>query len=302
MSARLKIAFLSALMGGSAAAVNPEVADPTVFRDADGLYYLYGTGSPSDNGFPFYTSADLDSWRGSESKALTPGDAFGTKGFWAPQVFRHDGRYYMFYTADEQIAFAVSDSPAGPFKGGSRIESSFKQIDPYVFFDTDGTPYLYFVRLDGGNRIFVGRLDDNLAAVDQSTVTHCITADLPWENTTGGYRVTEGPTVIKRDGVYHLFYSANDFRNPDYAVGHATATSPYGPWTKSPEPVITRRDIGVNGTGHGDMFVDGVGALRYVFHTHNSDSKVSPRLTWIVTLDPVTFRPVPGSARSLTVE
>ena len=150
--------------------------------------------------------------------------------------------------------------------------------------------------------LFVGRLDDNLAAVDQSTVTHCITADLPWENTTGGYRVTEGPTVIKRDGVYHLFYSANDFRNPDYAVGHATATSPYGPWTKSPEPVITRRDIGVNGTGHGDMFVDGVGALRYVFHTHNSDSKVSPRLTWIVTLDPVTFRPVPGSARSLTVE
>ncbi len=42
-------------------------------------------------------------------------DAFGDKGFWAPQVFSYDGRFYMAYTANEKMSLATSDNPLGPF-------------------------------------------------------------------------------------------------------------------------------------------------------------------------------------------
>ncbi len=35
-------------------------------------------------------------------------------------------------------------------------------------------------------------------------------------------------------------YSANDFRNPDYAVGYAVADNPYGPWKKYEGKLIHR--------------------------------------------------------------
>jgi beta-xylosidase len=80
-----------------------------------------------------------------------------------------------------------------------------------------------------------------------------------------------------------MFYSANDFRNPDYAVGYATAKSPAGPWIKySGNPVISRQLLGINGTGHGDILKDEKNKWWYVFHTHYSDTVVGPRKTAIV--------------------
>ena len=77
------------------------LADPTIFADK-GQYYLYGTSSK--NGFLVYQSSDLKNWKGPVGKnkglALSKGASFGTKGFWAPQVFKFKGQYYMAYTAD----------------------------------------------------------------------------------------------------------------------------------------------------------------------------------------------------------
>jgi beta-xylosidase len=86
-------------------------------------------------------------------------------------------------------------------------------------------------------------------------------------------------TVLKHKGLYYLFYTANDFRNPDYAVGYATSSSPLGPWAKyTGNPILNKEMVGVNGTGHGDFFKKGR-RLFYVFHTHNSNTKVGPRIT-----------------------
>ena len=52
----------------------------------------------------------------------------------------------------------------------------------------------------------------------------------------------------------------------------------------SPTSMISREIVGEAGSGHGDIFTDNEGELRYVFHVHNSDDKVSPRRTRIVTL------------------
>jgi xylan 1,4-beta-xylosidase len=263
------------------------LADPTIFVDKE-TYYLYGTNS--SNGFMVYSSKDLKDWRvPAEAKnglALTKGDSYGTEGFWAPQVFKYKEDYFMAYTADENIAIAKSKSPTGPFKQtfASKISGAHKQIDPYVFIDKDGSKYLYHVELAKGNRIFVAKLKDDFSDIIPGTEKECISETEHWENTAKSkWAVTEGPTVLMHKNVYYMFYSANDFRNIDYAVGYAVADNPLGPWKKyAGNPIISRANMGTNGTGHGDFFTDKKGEMFYVFHTHNSSSEVSPRLTAIV--------------------
>ena len=269
------------------------LADPTIFLN-EGTYYLYGT--KGDNtiegeGFLVYTSQDLKTWKGPAGKkdgfALKKGDAFGTKGFWAPQVFKFNSKYYMAYTANENIAIASSESPLGPFVNDKKaLEASVKQIDPFIFFD-DGKAYLFHVRLQNGNRIFVAEMTSDLKQIKAETLTECITAEKGWENTQNAdWPVSEGPTVIKKDNLYYLLYSANDFRNPDYAVGYATSESPLGPWIKSKtNPIMSKENLGLNGTGHGDLFLDKNGKMNYVLHTHLSDSVVAPRKTALVKVN-----------------
>ncbi len=236
-------------------------ADPHIFFH-DGLYYIYGTGAK--------------------------GDSYGNSRFWAPQVFYYDDRFYLAYAADEHIAIATSQSPLGPFTQTTPLPlaASVKQIDPFIFIDDDGKKYLYHVRVaNGGNRIFVGELTDDFSAIKTGTLKECISASEKWETSSDGWTVAEGPAVVKHKGVYYLIFSANDFRNPDYAVGYAVSRSALGPWTKyKGNPILSRKNIRVNGSGHGDVVSDTKGDLFYVFHTHQSDTTVVPRKTAIVNM------------------
>lgn len=292
------IALLMTCLSTACLAQQPSIflADPTIFSD-QGKYYLYGTGHP--DGFPVYESDNLTTWKPvSPSLALTRGDAFGTQGFWAPQVFLYKGVYYMAYTANEQIAIAKSTSPAGPFRQDSSyaISGTGKQIDPFLFFDNDGKVYLYYVKLQHGNRIFVTAMKPDLSDIIPGTEKECIAGKEEWENTAKtDWPVTEGPTVLKCKNTYYLIYSANDFRNKDYAVGYATSSSPTGPWKKyEHNPIISRHNIGYNGTGHGDVFMDSKRNMYYVLHTHHSDEKVSPRATGVVKISFKDVKPGPA--------
>lgn len=270
-------------------ALNIYLADPTIFLH-EGVYYLYGTGGNSGDGFMVYTSTDMKHWEGPkgarEGYALRKEDVFGDKGFWAPQVFYYGEKFYMTYTANENIAIAESDSPLGPFiqKEKKSLDAPVKQIDPFVFIDDDGKIYLYHVRLTEGNRIFVAEMEDDFSGIKPETLRECINASVLWENTQHvPWPVAEGPTILKHKGLYYMIYSANDFRNIDYAVGYAVSDNPLGPWEKyEGNPILSRKHIGENGTGHGDIVKDKQGDLWYVLHTHNSNSEVAPRKTAIV--------------------
>lgn len=272
------------------------LADPTIFYN-EGTYYLYGTttgNSPlNGEGFQVYTSSDQKNWKGpvgvQGGLALKKGDAYGTQGFWAPQIVKHNNQFYMMYTANENIAVATSNSPLGPFRNTSKepLAAAVKQIDPFVFIDDDGKKYLYHVRLTNGNRIFVAELNDDLLSIKPETLTECIAAEWQWENTQNvNWPVAEGPTVLKKGSLYYLIYSANDFRNPEYAVGYATSTSPLGPWKKSTtSPIISRNLIGENGSGHGDLFLDKDNQWQYVLHTHFSATSEAPRKAAIIEMN-----------------
>lgn len=74
---------------------------------------------------------------------------------WAPDATEKNGSYYLFFPAKDyegifRIGVAVSDSPSGPFTAQPEpIEGSFS-IDPAVFKDDEGSYYMYFGGIWGG--------------------------------------------------------------------------------------------------------------------------------------------------------
>lgn len=269
------------------------LADPTIFYD-EGTYYLYGT-SRADEGFLVYTSTDLNNWTGPagnlpEGFCLQKSAVYGDQGFWAPQVYKDGETYVMAYTANEQIAFAKSNHPLGPFTQDQPEAISMEQrmIDPFVYQAPDGKIYLYHVKVaNGGNRIYVSEMKKDLSGLVEGSTQLCIEAEMTWENAeSADWTVTEGPTVIHQNGLYFLLYSANDFRSKHYAVGYAVSDSPAGPWRKAGQnPILDQQMLQVPGTGHGDVFQDEQGQWFYVFHTHFDENKVSPRKTAVIQMD-----------------
>jgi Beta-xylosidase len=259
------------------------IADPFILCHDD-IYYAYGTST--DSGFEVYYSTDLEYWKKSDNPALHRSDSYGDKWFWAPEVYYDEaaGKFYLYYSAEEHICVAISDSPSGPFiqkeKKPMREE---KSIDSSIFVDEDGTPYLYFVRFTNGNVIWVAELERDLITIKEETLKKCIEVSQSWEKSLG--KVTEGPSIIKKGETYYLLYSGNDFRSRDYGVGYATSSSPWGPWIKYEyNPVLQKPEDHLVGTGHGAPFRDRAGNYRYIFHAHSDTASVGSRTSYITDL------------------
>lgn len=268
-------------------------ADPTIFVE-DNVYYLTGTRNREPLGFAMLVSEDLKTWKSPTEDSLTmilkKGEgSFGSRGFWAPQIFKNGDKYLYTYTANEHTAIASSKHILGPYTQDevSPIDNSEKNIDSYLFKDDDGKYYLYHVRFNNGNYLWCAEFDMLTKTIKKETLKKCFTNTEAWE-ATPNYKslpIMEGPTVLKMKNKYYLFYSANHFMNIDYAVGYATADSPMGPWAKyENNPIIHRHIVGENGSGHGDVFTDLNGQLNYVYHVHYSDEQVTPRRTRIIPL------------------
>src|SRR6478609_11980847 len=143
-------------------------ADPSA-HVFNGKIYIYPShdieaGIPfNDNGDHFgmedYHVISLDS---PDSPAVDNGVALHVKDvpwaqrqMWAPDAAHKNGKYYLYFPAKKaddifQIGVAVGDSPIGPFTAEtSAIQNSYS-IDPAVFIDEDGTAYMYFGGLWGG--------------------------------------------------------------------------------------------------------------------------------------------------------
>lgn len=252
----------------------------------EGTYYAYGT--QSDQGIAMYVSDDLLTWHmPSEAKnglALHRDDVWADRWFWAPEVYHVNGKFYMYYSADEHICVATSDSPFGPFRQQVQkpmIEGE-KAIDNSLFIDDDGKPYLFFDRFNDGLNIWVAELEENLLEIKPETMVKCIHVSQPWEEVWP--RVNEGAFVMKHNGIYYMTYSANSYESPFYGIGFATAPSVKGPWTKYDQNPIFQKPGDLVGVGHSALFTDKAGKLRIVFHAHNSDTRIHPRNMYISTV------------------
>jgi hypothetical protein len=178
------------------------------------------------------------------------------KQFWAPDAAFKGGNYYLVFPAKDKqgvfrIGAAKSKSPTGPFVAYPQpIEGSFS-IDPCVFIDDDGTAYMYFGGLWGGqlqcwrNGIYnselktpnsgdalspkVGVLNDDFTRF-VGGVKDALIVDESGKPLQAGdeeRRYFEGPWMHKYQGTYYLSYSTG---STHYLV-YATSDSPLGPFT-----------------------------------------------------------------------
>ncbi len=256
--------------------------DPFIMLYGD-IYYAYGT--LAEDGIAVFVSDDMMTWKTPESLpnglALHRSDVWGDRWFWAPEVYHVNGKFYMYFSADEHICVAVSENPLGPFvqKDKKPMIADEKCIDNSLFIDDDGKPYLFFDRFNDGLNIWVAELTDDLLEIKPETMQKCIYVSQEWE--TVWPRVNEGSFVIKHGDRYYMTYSANSYESPFYGVGFATADHVNGPWTKYPDNPILQKPGDLVGVGHSAMFRDKEGNLRMVFHAHNSRDKIHPRHMYI---------------------
>lgn len=249
-----------------------KLADPFILRDGD-FYYAYGT-LDVNKGFHAYKSQDLYTWEHIGlvlDKKNTSAAAGGN--FWAPEVYKINDNYYMFYTAAKNIYVAKSDSPEGPFiQHGSILLNN--KIDSHLYMEND-KKYLFFADASGWSCISMGELNDDFLSIKEETIRVCI-----WPKGWEGI-VNEGPFIYKHGDIYYLSYSGNVYTSKGYGVGVATSYDIMGTWEKaSYNPVLQKRDPWV-GTGHHSLFVDKNGINRIVFHAHNDNMSVNPRRMYI---------------------
>lgn len=176
---------------------------------------------------------------------------------WAPDCALKDGKYYLYFPAKDKqdvfrIGVAVSDRPEGPFKPEAKpIEGSYS-IDPCVFKDDDGTYYLYFGGIWGGqlqnyrdNRPFepgtqppddqpalcakVARLDESMKQMAEAPRDVKIVDEAGELLKSGDHdrRFFEAAWMHKYNGKYYFSYSTGD----THFLCYATGDSPYGPFT-----------------------------------------------------------------------
>lgn len=261
-----------------------QMADPHVIR-VDGTYYLYGT--THTRGYDVYVSKDLVNWENKGSAYDDP-----RRGVWAPDVFhnvRGDGKFYLYYTVNmtnashmlhKQVGVAVADSPLGPFVDKAVLATD--AIDAHLYQDDDGKFYFYYVELAGGFKIFAQEMADPVTKKGERKLI--IRPTEPWERISG--HVTEGPFMLKRNGIYYMMYSGTGADSPNYGIGYATSKSPMGPFEKYAGNPIAKRGGNVLGPGHHCVVEGPDGKLWMVYHQKFGDETSFKRF---LAIDPMWF-------------
>lgn len=251
-------------------------------------YYMYGTDgltawSGKPQGFDVYTSQDLQHWEGPYPAFRPDSEFWSDHHFWAPEVHRYEGRYYMFasFKADgacRATQILVSDHPGGPFVPHSPqpvTPKDWECLDGTFYVDGQGTPWMIFCRewlqvTDG--EMYAVKLTADLSAAEGDPLLLFRASEAAWsvagkEN----QYVTDGPFLHRMiDGELVMLWSS--FGHQGYAMGlarsrHGEIT---GPWLQDPEPIF-----GEDG-GHGMLFQDFEGKLLMTIHTPNVNPKERP--------------------------
>lgn len=234
--------------------------DPQVLA-TDGNYLAISTNGNGMN-VQVLTSDDMVSWAQGDD-ALPKVARWSSPGkVWAPEAIKWtDGTWRLYYTTRgpdpevQAVSVAVADKPEGPYLDASSGPLLYEpkeggSIDASPFIDSTGRAWLYWK--NDGNAVGVKtwiRVQE-LSKDGKSLVgtpINLFSNDQPWED-----MLVEGPALVELEGVFHMFYSGNGFWTDKYAVGHAVADRPTGPFTKDPEPVLVSNDVAI-GPGHNQL-------------------------------------------------
>jgi hypothetical protein len=179
---------------------------------------------------------------------------------WAPDAAFSNGKYYLYFPVKDKedvfrIGVAVGSSPAGPFKAESQAIKGSYSIDPAVFKDDDGSHYMYFGGIWGGQlqRWATGKYDSTGSKTDlekdeeasiSPRVAKLTKSMLQFAEPVREVKIVdengnpllgkdhdrrffEAAWMHKYNGKYYFSYSTGDTHYICYAIGD----NPYGPFT-----------------------------------------------------------------------
>lgn len=219
------------------------IGDPFVMRH-NGMYYLYVSTLDSEIGVRGYKSADLVNWIPMTGTGLKEGyvsqDTI-TLAAYAPEVYYFNGTFYMYTSpAGHGHYILTSDRPEGPFE--KRTDNFGMSIDGSVLIDDD--EQMYFTFADGGG-IRMARMEDMLTVGENRPLLR--------DTSIGGW--TEGPYILKRDGIYYLTFTGNHVASDGYRIAYATAeelgTRYQNSFTRAQNnPLALETETALKGIGH----------------------------------------------------
>jgi GH43 family beta-xylosidase len=276
-----------------------QIRDPFVVPE-DGKYYLFGSTDKDiwkgpGTGFDVYVSnGDLSSFEGPFPVFRPPSGFWAQTNFWAPEIYKYNGAYYMFATF----------KPREGRRGTAILKSQNGIMGPYVswslnaaglpgpvtpadwdcldgtFLVEEGKPYMVFChewQQVGDGQICAIPLTEDLRQAEKTSgkspdeSPHILfrASEAPWVSEfagkTPGRYVTDGPFMYRTpDGILLMLWSSFG-KNGSYCVGvaHSCDGTFRGRWIHSDHPLYSADG------GHGMIFRSQEGSFYLVLHTPN---------------------------------
>ncbi|KAI9151456.1 putative arabinan endo-1,5-alpha-L-arabinosidase A [Paramyrothecium foliicola] len=182
--------------------------DPTIIRRDDGTYFRFSTGGR----VAVHTAPSLEGPWKYEGAALPDGSSIpleGNQDLWAPDIFEHDGTYYIYYSVSrfgvQDSAIGVASSPTMDIgtwtdHGSTGVQSTegdrFNAIDANLI-NVNGQLYMSFGSF--WEDLFLWPMENPLTIAPGSSPQQ-IAFDPP---TTA----LEAPYIFQHDKFFYLFFS-----------------------------------------------------------------------------------------------
>lgn len=224
--------------GSNPILTNKFTADPATIVHNDTVYLYVGHDEAKGdemfnmNQWLCYSSVDMKNWTYHGPIMKATDFKWASRDAWAAQVVEKEGKFYFYTTVEhghphysKAIGVAVADNPKGPFtdaRGSALITNDmtpwphgWDDIDPTIFIDDDGTPWLVW----GNLYCYIVKLKSNMTEIEGPIQR----IHVP--------NYTEGPWMHKHNGTYYLSYAAFAHQGFQEKVCYATSKNITGPWT-----------------------------------------------------------------------
>ena len=270
------------------------IRDPFIFAE-DGTYYLYGTranhplGPRQGEGLDVYTSKDLIEWSEPYECFTTPKDFWADRDFFAPEIHKWKGKYYMFASFRSETHPRASqilrgESPMGPFvpiSDGPMTPSDWSCLDGTLFVDENNDPWFVFCHewtqiADG--TMCATRLTDDLSATIGEPELIFPASDAKWVHSLNpdedGHYVTDGPFFHRLENGTLIMLWSSFIDKFGYVQTYAVSQSGTlkGPWIQQEDPLYKKDG------GHGMIFRSFEGQLYLILHQPNGRPFERPRI------------------------
>lgn len=267
--------------------------DPSIVR-VENDYYMVNSSFIYFPCIPISHSTDLIHWKIigyaiTEPKWAMLDELEGGRGFWAPDISYHNGKFYITATYrlnDDGTVYrkqfvVSSDKPEGPYSKPAIIDED--GIDPSIFNDDDGKRYML---LNRGARIF---------ELNEDATQQISEAELLYYG--NHKRAPEGPHLLKKDGYYYLF-EAEGGTGVGHRIGVSRSKTLKGRYEPCPyNPIMRQTDEGamIQRCGHGKPVKTQNGEWYMVYlcgrKIIGADGKECSLLGRETAIDPITWTP-----------